>query len=68
MVSDTVSNEVIKDATVTLLTARDSMLSQFTYSDQNGSFYLSNLVPNNYRTYAKSKKILNLSRDILKRR
>ncbi|MFD2864819.1 TonB-dependent receptor [Mucilaginibacter antarcticus] len=46
-VTDTTSKALLDDATITVLTAKDSLLQKFTYSNK-GAFELTNLKPGKY--------------------
>lgn len=47
-VLDTINKQNLNAATVILLTAKDSMLVNFTHSNENGVFYFNQIKPNNY--------------------
>ena len=59
-VKDTVNQQEIDNATITILTRADSMLNSFTYSDQSGMFQVTNLAPNKYIMIVSKKNYVDL--------
>lgn len=52
---DSTSKQAVVDATVTVVTAKDSALVNFTISSKQGTFEIKNLLPGDYRLIVTSK-------------